>query len=122
MDLTRLGAFLEIAEHTRIKSGKVQEAAFEIDVTAGQARGRVQAVYENLEFAVLDQATGSEKRLDHRVASFLANGWKFRSSNPADAAGKRKEGKVNLTRRPEDEFQQFVWFALRSGALDVVSR
>ena len=122
MDLTRLGAFLEIAEHTRIKSGKVQEAAFEIDVTAGQARGRVQAVYENLEFAFLDQATGSEKRLDHRVASFLANGWKFRSSNPSDPAGKRKEGKVNLARRPEDEFQQFVWFALRSGALDVVSQ
>jgi hypothetical protein len=100
----------------------VQEAAFEIDVTAGQARGRVQAVYENLEFAVLDQATGSEKRLDHRVASFLANGLKFRSSNPSGATGTRKEGKVNFARRPEDEFQQFVWFALRSGVLDVVSQ
>jgi hypothetical protein len=122
MDLTRLDAFLEIAEHTRIKSGRVQEAAFEIDVTAGQARGRVQAVYENLEFAVLDQATGSEKRLDHRVASFLANGLKFRSSNPSGATGTRKEGKVNFARRPEDEFQQFVWFALRSGVLDVVSQ
>ena len=122
MDLTRLDAFLEIAEHTRIKSGRVQEAAFEIDVTAGQARGRVQAVYENLEFAFLDQATGSEKRLDHRFASFLANGLKFRGSNPADAAGIRKEGKVNFTRRPEDEFQKFAWFALRSGVLDVVSQ
>ena len=122
MDLTRLDAFLEIAEHTRIKSGRVQEATFEIDVTAGQARGRVEAVYENLEFAMLGQATGSEKRLDHRVASFLANGLKFRSSNPAGVSGTRKEGKVDFTRRPDDEFQQFVWFALRSGALDVVSQ
>jgi hypothetical protein len=82
----------------------------------------VEAIYENLEFAFLDQVTGSEKGLDHRVASFLANGLKFRSSNPSDPAGKRKEGKVNFTRRPEDELQQFVWFALRSGTLDVVSQ
>ncbi|MCX6926846.1 MAG: hypothetical protein NT154_27120, partial [Verrucomicrobia bacterium] len=48
MDLTRLDAFLDIAEHTRIKSGSAQEAAFEIDVTAGQARGRVRAIYKDL--------------------------------------------------------------------------
>ena len=41
MDLTCLDAFVEIAEHTRIKSGSAQEAAFEIDVTAGQAHGRI---------------------------------------------------------------------------------
>jgi hypothetical protein len=32
-----------------------------------------------------------------------------------------KEGEVNYTRRPEDEFLQFAWFALRSGVLDVIS-
>jgi hypothetical protein len=32
-----------------------------------------------------------------------------------------KEGKVDYTRRPDDEFQQFVWFALRSGVLDLLS-
>jgi hypothetical protein len=122
MDLTRLDAFLENAEHTRIKSGRAQEVAFDIDVTAGQARGRVRAIYDNLEFAFLDKQTGSEKGLDHRVASFLANELKFRSSNTPDAAGTMKEGKVDYTRRPGDEFQQFVWFALRSGAQDVVSQ
>jgi hypothetical protein len=35
--------------------------------------------------------------------------------------GSMKEGKVNYTRRPEDEFLQFLWFALRSGVLDVIS-
>jgi hypothetical protein len=33
-----------------------------------------------------------------------------------------KEGKVDYTRRPEDTFLQFVWYALRSGALDAVSQ
>jgi hypothetical protein len=122
MDLTRLDAFLDIAEHTRIKSGSVQEAAFEIDVTAGQARGRVRAIYGNLEMAVLDKQSGTEKGFDNRVASFLMNELKFRNSNAPDASGSMKEGKVNYTRRPNDEFQQFAWFALRTGVLDVISQ
>ena len=121
MDLTRLDAFLDIAEHTRIKSGSAQEAAFEIDVTAGQARGRVRAIYKDLEIAVLDKQTGTEKGLDNRVASFLANVLKIRNANAPDASGSMKEGEVNYTRRPDDEFQQFAWFALRTGVLDIIS-
>ena len=122
MDLTRLDAFLDIAEHTRIKSGSAQEAAFEIDVTAGQARGRVRAIYGNLEMAVLDKQSGTEKGFDNRVASFLMNELKFRNSNAPDASGSMKEGEVNYTRRPNDEFQQFAWFALRTGVMDVISQ
>jgi hypothetical protein len=122
MDLTRLDAFLANAEHTRIKSGHAQGATFEIEVTGGEARGRVQATYENLEIAFLDKQTGSENGLDHRVASFLAKELKFRSSNGPDPPGSMKQGKVTYTKKPADEFLQFVWFALRSGALDAVSQ
>ncbi len=121
MDLTRLNAFLDIAEHTRIKSGTASEAAFEIDVTAGQARGRVRAIYRDLKLAILDGQTGTEKGIDHRVASFLQNVFKIRNSNAPDASGSMKEGKVNYTRRPEDKFLPFVWYALRTGVLDIVS-
>ena len=122
MDLTRLDAFLDIAERTRIKSGSAQEVEFEIDVTGGQARGRVRAIYENLEIAFLDEQTGTEKGFDNRVASFLANLLKIQNSNAPDASGSMKEGEVNYTRRPENEFLQFLWFSLRSGVLDVISR
>jgi hypothetical protein len=121
MDLTRFNAFLEIAEHTRIKSGSAQAAAFEIDVTAGQARGHVRAVYKDLEIAVLDKQTGTEKGFENRIASWLTNVLKIRNSNAPDASGAIKEGEVNYTRRPADEFQQFLWFALRSGVLDIIS-
>ncbi len=121
MDLTRLGAFLDIAEHTRIRSGSAQEAAFEIEVTASQARGRVRALYRDLEIAVLDKQTGSEKGLGNRAVSFFTNVLKIRKSNVPDASGSMKEGKVNYTRKPEDEFVQFLWFALRSGVLDVIT-
>jgi hypothetical protein len=121
MDQTRLNAFLEIAERTRIKSGSAQSADFDIEVTAGQARGRVRGIYRDLELAVLDKKTDTEKGVGNRVASFLENVLKIRSSNAPDASGSMKEGVVNYTRRPEDEFLQFAWFALRSGVLDVIS-
>jgi hypothetical protein len=121
MDLTRLDAFLAIAERTRIKSGSAETAAFDIEVTAGQARGRVRAIYQDLEIAVLDKQTDTEKGWENRVASFLANALKIRNANAPDALGLMKEGEVNYTRRPEDEFLQFAWFALRTGVLDVIS-
>jgi hypothetical protein len=122
MDLTRLDAFLEIAEHTRIKSGSAQEATFEIDVTDGQARGRVRAIYRDFEIALLDKQSGNEKGLVNRAASLFANVLKFRKANSPEGSGSSKEGAVNYTRKPDDEFQQFIWFALRTGVLDIISQ
>jgi hypothetical protein len=121
MDLTRLNAFIELAECTKIKSGLAKEAAFEIEVTAGLARGRVRATYRDLEVAVLDKQSGTGRRFDHRVASFLANLFKVRSSNAPGATSGIKEGKVDYLRSPEDEFLEFVWFALWSGVQDAIT-
>jgi hypothetical protein len=120
MDLTRLNAFLDISDHTRIKSGRAQEATFKIDVTAGRARGRVRGIYRDLVIAVLDKKTGTEKGFGNRFASFLANLLKIRHSNAPNTSGSMKEGKVDYTRRPDDTFLRFVWVALRSGVLDVI--
>jgi hypothetical protein len=120
MELTRLNAFLEIAEHTRILSGGAQGVLFEIDVAGGRARGRVQALYRDLKIAVLDSQTGSEKGLENRVASFFANVVKLRHSNPTVESGPMREGKLDYTRKPQDTFLQFLWFALRRGVLDAI--
>ena len=122
MDLTRLDAFLDIAEHIRIKSGSAQEATFEVDVRAGRASGRVRAIYKDLDLALLNKQTGSAKGINNRVISFFTNVLKIRNSNAPDASGSMKEGEVNYTKRPEDEFQQFAWFALRTGVMDVISQ
>jgi hypothetical protein len=121
MDLTRLNVFLDIANHIQIKSGSVQEVAFEIDVTAGQASGHVRAIYRDLQIALLGKQSGSEKGWDNRLASFFANVLKIQNSNTPNGSDLLKEGKVNYTKRPEDAFVQFVWSALRSGVLDVIS-
>lgn len=121
MDVTRLNAFLDIAEHTRIKSGSASEATFDIHVTNGAARGRLRATYKDLKLAMLDKQTGTEKGWDNRLASFMANTFKIRNANAVNASGLMKEGEVVYKRKPDDTFLQFLWFALRSGALDVIS-
>lgn len=122
MDLTRLDAFLENAEHTRITSGTAKEASFDIDVSERRARGQVHGVYENLQLAILDKQTGDEKGLANRAASLLENTFKLRKSNPLEGSAEFKEGVVDYTRKPGDEFQQFLWFALRTGVLDLIKR
>ncbi|MHB8053808.1 MAG: hypothetical protein ACYDH3_00940 [Candidatus Aminicenantales bacterium] len=116
MDLSRLSPFLDIVEHLRIKSGNLTEATFEIDVTAGRARGQVRATYKDFMIAVLDSRTGAEEGF----ASFLANLFKIRNSNATNASGSTKSSQVNYTRKPDDTFLGFVWSALRSGLLDII--
>ena len=82
----------------------------------------MRGIYKDLHIAVLDKQTDTEKGAANRFASFLTNLLKIRNSNPPDASGSMKEGLVKYTRRPDDEFLQFVWFALRTGVLDVISQ
>ncbi len=122
MDLARLNAFLDISDHTRIKSGRAEEATFKVDVTGDRARGHVRATYRDLAIAVLDKKNGTEKGFDNRFASFFANLLKIRNSNVPRSSGSRKEGKIEYTKKPEDTFPQLVWYALRTGVVDIISR
>lgn len=120
MDLTALNLFLETAEQMRIKAGVLQEATFEISVDSGRASGYVRAVYTDLTFAVINKYTGSEKGIFDRIASLIANNFKFRGTNVPDKSGSMKIGEVNYTRKRDELFLEFTWFALRSGVGNVV--
>lgn len=122
MDLRQLNPFLEPVELLRIKSGTAESAEFEIEVREGQARGRVRAVYDDLEISLLDEETGSAHGLRKRFVSFLANLLKIHESNQPDHMGEMRVGNVAYTRSADDPFLKFLWVALRSGVLDVISR
>ncbi|MDP2038614.1 MAG: hypothetical protein Q8L04_14620 [Ignavibacteria bacterium] len=120
MDVTKLNAFVEPAEHQRIKSGHLQSAFFMINVNSGRANGSLKVVYRDLTIALLDKATGSEKGIFNRILSFFGKVFVIRSSNIPDEDGSMKIGEIKYTRNPEDYFLQFAWFALRNGVADVV--
>lgn len=119
MDVTRFNSYLEPAQHVRLKSGKLQEASFDIEVNAGHATGTIRAVYTDLNIAVLDKETGSEAGLKNKLTSFLANRIKIRNDNLPDDDGDLKIGHVDYRRQPGDNVARFLWFALRSGVGDV---
>lgn len=120
MDLRSLNVFLETAEQMRIKAGVLQEATFEISVASGHASGYVRAVYTDLTFAVINKYTRSEKGIFDRIASLIANNFKFRRTNVPDKSGTMKIGEVNYTKKRDEFFLEFTWFALRSGVGNVV--
>jgi len=120
MDLTRLNSFLEVGENVRIKSGVLQNATFDVNVTAGRARGTVRVMYRDLTIAFRNSRTGSERGAYNRVTSYIANAMKIRGTNMPDKSGSMKIGEVKYTRKPDDTFLQLVWFSLRSGVGDVV--
>jgi hypothetical protein len=121
MDLTKLNAFIETAESTRIKSGRAREATFDIAVNAGRARGSVRATYTGLQVAVLDAETGTRQGLNDRVASLLVNVLRVHNGRAPDAGGAMKEGTVEYTRAADDQFIEFLWSALWTGVRDVIT-
>ena len=120
MDATRLNSFLEVGESVRIKSGTLENATFDVNVTAGRASGTLRVTYRDLAIAFRNNLTGSERGASDRITSYIANAWNIRGTNRSGKSGSMKIGKVNYTRKRDDTFLQLVWFSLRSGVGDVV--
>jgi hypothetical protein len=120
MEVSSLNKFLEIAEHHRIKSGTLQSAAYNINVSSGRATGYVRTEYNDLVIAVLNKKTGSENGIVDRISSFIAKTFIIKGNNIRDKSGAMRLGSVKYTRKSDDTFIQFVWFALRSGVGNVV--
>ncbi len=120
MDLSALNPFLETAEQISIKGGVLQAATFAINIDSGRASGNVRIVYDDLNFAVINKYTGSDKGFFDGITSFIGNTLKIRGTNVPDKSGSLKIGEVNYTRKQDDPFLGFTWFALRSGVGDVV--
>ena len=120
MELCVLDSFLETAEQVRIKTGVLQGATFDIAVASGRAQGNVRAVYTDFTLAAINRRTGSENGLPDAVVSFIANNFTIRGTNVPDKSGSLRIGEVSYTRKRDESFLQFSWFALRSGVRDVV--
>ncbi len=120
MDLSKLNPWIGPSDQTRIKSGVLGSASFDINVNAGTATGNVRAVYRDLVVASISERTGSESGLVERFASWVAKNVKIRGTNTPDKSGAMKIGTVKYARKKNDPFFGFTWFALRSGVGDVV--
>ncbi len=120
IDVTKLNSFLETAENHRVKSGILEAANYNITVDSGKATGTVGLIYKDLSVVVINKNSKSEKGLLDKIVSFIGKLFVTKKSNQPDSNGNFKIGKIDYTRKPDDYFLQFIWFALRSGIGDVV--
>lgn len=120
MDVTKLNAFIELGEYKRIKSGVIQSAMFNVNVNSGHASGTLRVAYKDLSIANLNKNTGSENGFFDRISSIIGKIFVIRGSNIPDENGVMKIGEIKYTRKAEDYFFQYAWFALRGGIADVV--
>ena len=120
LDVTSINPYLGIAAGMRLESGILHEAAFKANVQAGHATGEFRAVYENLDMAFLDRETKSEKGALNRLKSMVADHLIVRTSNMPHKTASLKAGQIDYTRRPDESFLHFLWFAVRSGMLDLL--
>ncbi len=119
MDMTQINTWLVPGEHKRVTSGELQSSKFNINVVNGKANGTVQAIYSNLDIAVLDKKENGGG-LFEQLSSFMARTFKIRGTNQPDKSGAMKIGVVKYAKKPDDAFFQFVWVALRGGICDIV--
>jgi hypothetical protein len=120
LDLRRLNSFLEIAEGVRIKAGILETATFDVTINQNQSSGTLQALYKDMDIAIIDKRTASENDVKNKLASFIANTIKIRTANMPNKPEPIKIGAITYTRKPDDTFIKLVWFSLRSGIGDIV--
>ena len=54
------------------------------------------------------------------ITSYIAKVSSIRGTNVPDLSGAMKRGTVSHTRKPDEQFLECTWFALRSGVGDIV--
>ncbi len=120
MNLIELNSFIEPAEHHQITSGNIESAEYNINVSSGKARGTLRTAYKDLSVSILNKNTGSKNGIFNQMKSLIGEMFVIRGTNMPDKNDDMKIGEIKYVRNPEDNFLQFVWFALRSGLADVV--
>lgn len=119
MDLRELNSFLEDSEYMQIVSGRAEKVDYEINAENGRAEVTTTPVYHDIKIKSLDEGTGKESGLDEKAASFIANKFVLRTSNPEKKDG-LKTARVSKTFYPDETFFERLWLPLKKGLGEVV--
>jgi hypothetical protein len=127
MPATALNPFVEEVLPLRIAAGRVAGIGFSADVSAGIARGIVTPRYTDLSISVTRRGSGGILGgggvlggAARGIASFVANRWQVRGSNPDNPTKLPLNGRIRHTFRSDQTLPGFLWASVRGGLLQVV--
>jgi hypothetical protein len=114
MDLTEMNPLLENIAFLKVKKGQNKLVKFEFQANNDFARGNLNFIYKNLAIRLIDKKTLRDKGFGESVASFMANAFVVRSSNPKYGLFMR-EGKIFFLRDKHKSFFNYLAKATLSG-------
>ena len=119
MSADPLNELLVDLEGIRITSGVVDSTWFDFEVRDDMASGKVQVLYRDLSFEVLDKVT-LDRGLLARFQTIMVDKTKLKDSNPPDDHTPATVAAVLRERPPQTNLLKFVWETLREGILSTL--
>ena len=114
VDLVTANRFATNVTGVEVKQGQLDSLWIGVDVQDGRADGRVQMLYRDLDFRLVDKNSGVEK-VWHSVAGFVGN-LVVRSNNPGKPGDTPREGSIDYTCKGDDiVFFEFLVGFLANG-------
>ena len=110
-----LNEMLVNLEGIRIKNGVIDSTWFDFKVREDVARGKMQVLYRDLDFEMLDKVT-RDRGLGSRLQTFMTKA-KLSHANPTDDRTPPRVVTVLRERPPESSLFGFLWETLREGIL-----
>jgi len=118
MSAEPLNEMLVNLEGIRITNGIIDSTWFDFKVSEDVARGKMQVLYRDLDFEMLDKVT-LERGLAARVQTFITEA-KLSHANPTDDRTPARVVAILRERPPESSFFEFLWGTLREGILSTL--
>jgi hypothetical protein len=114
MELTDMNPLLENIAFVKVKKGTCNLVKFEFQANNDFAKGFLDFTYKNLAIRLIDKKTLKDKGFGGSVASFVANAFVVRSSNPKYGLFMR-QGKIFFQRDKHKSFFNYLAKATLSG-------
>ncbi len=111
-----LNELLVNLEGIRITNGVIDSTWFDFKVSEDVARGKVQVLYRDFDFELLDKIT-LDRGFAARLQTFIADKSKLNRANPTDDRTPAKVVPILRERTPESSLFKFLWETLREGIL-----
>jgi len=119
MNVEPLNELLVNLNGIRMTSGVVDTTWFDFKADGDIAEGRIQLVYSDLDFEILNKVT-HERGIGKRIKSFMITSTTLNSANPSDDDDAATVATVQRERLPHTPLLKFMWQTLRQGILSTL--
>jgi hypothetical protein len=115
---TKLNSWLVPLNRLEISTGSLTSGKIDMSIRSGSATTSVLPIYDNFEISILAQKKGQSQSVMDKIKTFVAETFIVHDGNPGKSG--LKTGVTTLAHTPDEEFMQFIWYAIRKSLGQVI--